>query len=153
MHIKYKDQIRITGPFQNIEQIKAVRPRIVEAVGYLVKEDDSGYLLASTINGSAYNNLLFIPKDVIIEVHDDNGFEIEYVETQGISKQISKEKVENLPKPPVVKMCGLEAYRDDEVVYIAQERNVDGEYKTITAVPIKFLKTSAVLKKHSSNKS
>ncbi|MBU1132808.1 hypothetical protein KKG08_00885 [Patescibacteria group bacterium] len=150
MLIKYIDQIRITGPFQNIDQIKAVRPRVVEAVGYLVKEDKEGYLIASTINGPAYNNLLFIPKDVVVEVHEDSGLEIEYVETQGISKQVPKEKAKKLPKPPVVKMCGFEAHRDNEVIYIAQERNVDGEYKTITAVPIKFLKIHNTSKKHNS---
>lgn len=141
MKIKYLDQIIITGKFQAVDQIKAVKPRVVEAVGYLVKEDETGYTLASTINGGGYNNLLFIPKAAVLEVENDsNGLEIEYIEAQGMgNKFISKEKIDTLPKPPPVKVCGFEVFKDENTLYLAQEKNEDGNYRTITAIPIKFL--------------
>ena len=43
-------------------------------------------------------------------------------------------------------MCGIEVCREkdektgNEIVYIAQEKNVNGEYRTITAIPLKFVK-------------
>jgi hypothetical protein len=143
MKIKYLDQIIILNGFQTVDQIKAVAPRVVEAVGYLVKETDDGYMLASTVNGAAYNNLLFIPKAVVQSVSEDDiegVVEAEYFEVQGINKQVPATKVETLPAPPIVKLIGFEAYRDADTIYIAQEKNVDGKFKTITAVPLKFLK-------------
>lgn len=146
LYITYLDQIKITGKFQNSDQIKAVRPRVVKAVGYEVKKDDTGVFIASTINGSLFKDVLFIPKPAIIEVVSDAEtltgeeelIEIEYVEAQGIEK-IARDKLETFPKPPVVKLCGFKANEDEDLIYVAQEKNVDGAFRTIVAVPKKYI--------------
>jgi len=140
MLIKYLDQKLVTGKFQDLEQIKAIKNGVVEAVGYLIKEDETGYLLASTINGGGYNGLLFVPRQVVAEVDPDyTGIEVNYYEVQGISRLVSKDKLATLPLPPVVRLCGFEAYRSEDTVYIAQEKNEAGNFRTITAIPIKYL--------------
>ncbi len=147
MYIKYLDQAKIVGKFQTIEQIVAVKPRVVEAVGYLIKEDDSGFFIAATINGPQYNNVLFIPKEAVVEVvketaqnSNNNMFvEMEYIETQGMDK-ISKDKLETMPKPPIVKICGFLAVETEDTMYIAQEKNTDGAFRTITLIPKKYIK-------------
>lgn len=46
---------------------------------------------------------------------------------------------DNLPEPPVVELCGFKAYEDKDTIWIAQERNEDGNFRTITAIPRKAL--------------
>lgn len=145
MYIKYLDQIRTTGGFQTIEQIKKVSPRTIEAIGFKIKEDDTGITLASIINGEAYNNILFIPKGAIIETNDVDRDIIEFIEAQGITKQLTLKKLESLPKPPLVKITGFIAYTDENTIHIAQEKNEPGEYRTIVAIPKSLIVTEVKL--------
>ena len=146
IYIKYLDQAKITGKFQTTEQIELTKPRIVEAIGYIIKEDKLGIYIASTINGPQYNNILFIPKDAIVEVLKDNLqessdlkiVEVSYIEAQGIDK-IPIEKVDKLPKPPIVKICGFLAGETEDTLYIAQEKNIDGAFRSTTLIPKKYI--------------
>lgn len=142
MKVKYLDQIRITDKFQTLEQIKAIKPRVVEAVGYLVKETDEGIYIASIIVGNIFRGVLYIPTKSIVE-RDDNftGAEIEYVEAVGKDK-LDKASLENLTQPPTIKLCGFLTCETEELVYIAQEKNVDGNYRGIVTVPKKYLITN-----------
>lgn len=139
MKINYLDQIRITDKFQNLDQIKAIKPRIVEAVGYLVKETEDGVYMASIIVGKVFRGVLYIPAKAIVDRDDAfNGVEVEYVEAVGKDK-MDKISLENLTQPPTIKLCGFLAHETDDLIYIAQEKNGDGNFRGIVAIPKKYL--------------
>jgi len=159
IYIKYLDPIVYTGKFNTKEFIEAnYKPRVVEAVGFEVDETDEVLFIANnrmdvnTASGkNTFKRVLCVSKKAITEREEipNNVIEdikrgikrVRYVDTQmsGDGVTLTVEKLQDMPKPPVVNLCGFVVKENAENIYLAMERNTDGAYRTVDIIPNIFI--------------
>lgn len=147
-YIKYLDPFAYTNKFIDVKAIEEMKPRSVEVVGFLVEKTDEAYFIANSTNGKTFKRIMNIPIEAIVEAREvidtDIGIaEISYTDTQmtEIGMAFTLEKLRNLPKPPMISTCGFVVKEDNENVTLAMEKSTDGTYRTINAIPKKFVIT------------
>jgi hypothetical protein len=157
-YIKYLDPIVWTGKFMKVSDIEELKPRAIEAVGFKIPEDENTLNIANNVVANfsvsgvpteSYKRVLFVPKSAVVESREatDEDIsnmqlrEITYIDAQQTSDgmALTQTKLKNMPKPPLIKLCGFLVKEDDDNLYLSMEKNIDGMHRTVNIIPKKFI--------------
>lgn len=126
--------------FDSVEEMKKYKPRKIESIGYLNKETDKYYYISQILNGTTPAKHEAIQKSHVINIEYDPKEGIEIL-TEDVQYMIAEMPIEKLlTKPlPLTRYYGFQAYKDEENIAIALNRNEDGNFRSYSIIPIAFL--------------
>jgi hypothetical protein len=143
IYIKYKDpKANTDNTFSSTKDLEKFVSGEIEAVGYLIQEDETGLYMAMQRNGEKYRKILYVPKPNIVpdsrsEEPREDVMESVYSDVQLAFPTASAtvEKLNALGKPDNIRVIGFVVRDTDEDILLAMERNMDGNFRTYTVLP------------------
>ena len=142
IYLKYIDPKGNTESyFSSVEELENYKAGEIEAVGYLVKEDDKDLYIAMQKNGKKFRKILFVPKTNITTRSDKDTHEgvkesvFTDVQLAFPTANATLEKLEALGRPSDIMTVGFvvrDTYKD---MLLAMERNADGNFRTYIVFP------------------
>lgn len=154
IYIKYLDPNCNTNRFFKVEELKELKPTVIEAVGYMVNEDENYISIANVVTPSntesgkdTFKRVMRIPKDSLIgdprEVKEsDNTREVKLIDSHitNDGSEFTLKKYLSLPKASPAKIGGFVTFEDEENIILGMEKNSTGMYRTLNILPKKMLK-------------